>query len=184
MNNIDFDEYAIAMLHPVTTEYRDIKKQVEVFVDAVVASDKNYIVVFPNNDLGTDEILKEYKRLHNNKRFKIYPSLRFEYFLRLLKESNFIIGNSSAGVREAPFYNVPTINVGTRQNNRAQAKSIINVSYNSEEISSTIQKIVSNMDKEKDINEFGNGNSNLLFFDLLKSETIWKIDCQKQFQDL
>ena len=78
-----------------------------------------YIIIFPNNDLGSSEILKGYEKLKNNSRFKIFPSLRFEYFLTLLKNAQFIIGNSSAGIREAPYYNVPIINIGTRQKNRA-----------------------------------------------------------------
>ncbi|MFK8060232.1 MAG: UDP-N-acetylglucosamine 2-epimerase, partial [Polaribacter sp.] len=138
--NIDFNEYAIAMYHPVTTEYEKIKEQSTIFVDALLASNKNYVVIFPNNDLGTEEILNEYKRLENNPKFRIFPSLRFEYFLKLLQEANFIIGNSSAGVREAPFYQVLTIDIGSRQNNRSNGNSILNVSHNVSEILSAIHK--------------------------------------------
>ncbi|MEE9409080.1 MAG: UDP-N-acetylglucosamine 2-epimerase [Polaribacter sp.] len=182
--NIPFKEYAIAMYHPVTTEYDNIEKQVAIFVDVLLESGKNYIVIYPNNDLGTEEILKEYKRLENNSRFKIYPSLRFEYFLKLLKEATFIIGNSSAGIREAPFYKVPTIDIGSRQNNRSKASSILNISYNEVEILFEIEKCIKLKSNKIEISEFGNGNSNSLFLHLLKSDKIWKVNCQKQFQDL
>ncbi|WP_299060181.1 UDP-N-acetylglucosamine 2-epimerase [uncultured Polaribacter sp.] len=180
---IPFKEFAIVMFHPVTTDYKNIKKSAKIFVDALLKSKQDYVVIYPNNDLGTEEILEEYKRLQNNSRFKIYPSLRFEYFLRLLKETNFIIGNSSAGVREAPYYKVPTIDIGTRQSNRAQAKSITNVDYNLDEILLAIENIKI-VEQNIDINEFGKGNSNELFLNLLKSDLIWKVNCQKQFQDL
>ncbi|MFY0631064.1 MAG: UDP-N-acetylglucosamine 2-epimerase (hydrolyzing) [Flavobacteriaceae bacterium] len=181
---IPFDTYGIVMYHPVTTEYNSIKEHITIFVDALISSNKNYVVIYPNNDIGTKEILEEYKRLENNEQFKIFPSLRFEYFLRLLKESEFIIGNSSAGVREAPFYNVPTIDVGTRQNNRSQAATINTVSHQYIDILKAIEN--SEVDKHHivDISEFGSGNSDQLFLDLLNSEDIWKVDCQKQFQDL
>ena len=78
---IPFDTYAIAMYHPVTTQYDTIKEHIQIFVDSLIDSDKNYILIYPNNDLGTNEILEEYSRLKENERFKIYPSLRFEYFL-------------------------------------------------------------------------------------------------------
>jgi len=181
---IPFDKYAIVMFHPVTTDYKNIKESVKVLVDALLKSDENYVVIYPNNDLGTEEILDEYKRLKNNARFKIYPSLRFEYFLRLLKETKFILGNSSAGVREAPYYKIPTIDIGTRQHNRGQANSIKNVAYNSDEILSAIHNISSKKQVIIDINEFGEGNSNALFLHLLESDSIWKVNCQKQFQDL
>ena len=68
-------------------------------------------------------------KLKNNKNFKLLPSLRFEYYLTLLKHSNFIIGNSSSGMREAPVYGVPTINLGNRQKNRNMSDTIINCSF-------------------------------------------------------
>jgi UDP-N-acetylglucosamine 2-epimerase (hydrolysing) len=181
---IPFDTYAIVMFHPVTTNYKNIKENSRYFVDALLKSDQNYVVIYPNNDLGTEEILKEYKRLENNTRIKIYPSLRFEYFLKLLKESKFILGNSSAGVREAPYYKVPTIDVGTRQNNRVQANSIINVLNNTDAILSAIKNINLQKYENIDISEFGDGNSDELFLQLLESDAIWKVNCQKQFQDL
>ncbi|MFN0729534.1 UDP-N-acetylglucosamine 2-epimerase [Polaribacter gochangensis] len=182
--NIPFNDFAIAIFHPVTTEYESIKQQSKIFVDALLKSNINFVVVFPNNDLGTDEILVQYKRLENNSRFKIFPSLRFEYFLRLLKESTFIIGNSSAGIREAPFYKIPTINIGSRQNNRSKGNSILNVSHEINEILSAITKCNQIKSEKLDISDFGKGNSNTLFLHLLNSKQIWNVNCQKQFQDL
>jgi UDP-N-acetylglucosamine 2-epimerase (hydrolysing) len=182
--NISFDRYAIAMFHSVTTEYDRIKQQSEIFINTLIASNKNYILIYPNNDLGTDEILKTYESIKDNPKFKIFPSVRFEYFLRLLKEAEFIIGNSSAGVREAPFYKVPTIDIGTRQKNRVKGNTIINVSCNREEITHAIHNCKQVFDKEIESHEFGAGNSDALFYNLLNSDALWNVNCQKQFQDL
>ena len=51
---------------------------------------------FPNNDIGSEYIMKEIRNLKSNKNFKFLPSFRFEYFLTLLKNSELIIGNSSS----------------------------------------------------------------------------------------
>ena len=181
---INYNEYAIAMFHPVTTEYQNIKKQSKIFVDVLLESEENYIVIYPNNDLGTEEILIEYKRLENKENIKIFPSLRFEYFLSFLKESKFIIGNSSAGVREAPFYNIPTLDIGSRQNNRSKGSSIKNISFDKNEILKAINSLNYKTSKNIDISEFGQGNSDVLFLKLLNSNKFWEVDCQKQFQDL
>jgi UDP-N-acetylglucosamine 2-epimerase (hydrolysing) len=181
---IPFNEFAIAMYHPVTTEYESIKKYSTTFVDALLKSNKNYIVIFPNNDLGTEEILEVYKKLETHPRFKLFPSLRFEYFLKLLQESSFIMGNSSAGIREAPYYKIPTINIGSRQNNRHTGSSIVNISHHEDEILSAIENCSQIKFEGIDISEFGDGNSNTLFLNLLKNDAIWKVNCQKQFQDL
>lgn len=184
--DIAFNSFAIAMFHPVTTELNDLKIQARNFVDAMIESDKNYILIYPNNDLGTDIILDEYKRLIGNKNFRIFPSLKFEYFLTLLYNCEFIIGNSSAAIREAPFFGVPSINIGSRQNNRSQAKSILNIDPVKDGILMLIQEISSidiNSMKSEEKN-FGTGDSNIRFIDLISSEKFWQVSKQKQFQDL
>ena len=182
--NIVFKQYAIAIFHPVTTEYHSIQEQSAIFVDALISSNKNYIIIYPNNDLGTDEILQQYKRLEGISSIIIFPSLRFEYFLRLLKDATFIIGNSSVGIREAPFYNIPTINLGSRQKNRYLGKTVKNIPFNKVDILDAIHQVNKPITKEVVLTEFGLGNSNQQFLELLKSEKIWQVDCQKQFQDL
>jgi len=183
---IDFDKYSIAIFHPITTEYPNIASYIKEFVQALIKSKKNYIVIYPNNDLGSIEILNKYESIKFNERFKIYPSLRFEYFLTLLKNSEFIVGNSSAGIREAPYYGVPTVDIGTRQLNRAKFESIFHSSYQCEEILNAITRALSYKNKKnmKSNRYFGDGKSDKLFYELLKSGKIWKISHQKQFKDL
>ncbi len=179
---IPFDNYAIVMFHPVTTEANEMQSYADDFIAALVNDTHNYVVIYPNNDLGSSGIIEGYKILKDNSRFRIFPSLRFEYFLTLLKNSQFIIGNSSAGIREAPYYGIPIINIGTRQQNRAVHTSIINVDYNLNSISHALNNIdLHHVQKTK--SDFGQGNSAQLFMKSLENEAIWKINHQKQFRD-
>jgi len=183
--NIEFDNFAIAMFHPVTTEFKSIQKDAKEFVNSLIDSDENYIVIYPNNDLGSHEILNEYKRLEGNRNIRLFPSLRFEYFLVFLKNSNYIVGNSSAGIREASYYGTPTVDIGSRQNNRSQGVSISHANNESNSILRGIN-LAKNFKKNitnKDSN-FGHGNSDQIFLKLLDGDKIWSLDCQKQFQDL
>lgn len=178
---IAFENYGVAMFHPVTTEVEQMKEYAANFVDALIESEKEYVVIFPNNDLGSSFILQEYKRLESINRFRIFPSIRFEYFLTLLKYASFMVGNSSAGIREAPYYGIPVINIGTRQQNRALNGDIINSDYTKKEIMESISLVsVSRFDKE---DLFGQGNSNQLFLESLLGEDFWSISKQKQFMD-
>lgn len=181
--DIKFNDYAIVMFHPVTTELDKLKDQVKVFVDSLIHSNLNYIVIYPNNDMGSNIILDKYTKFSNRDNFRVFPSLRFEYFLVLLKNSQFIIGNSSAGVREAPYYNVPTINLGNRQNNRVKSKNIMSSDFIEENISKSIDKALKNKKMKSDV-DFGNGNSDKMFFKLLKEKKFWDISNQKQFKDI
>jgi UDP-N-acetylglucosamine 2-epimerase (hydrolysing) len=179
---IPFDNYAVAMFHPVTTESKDMEKYANAFVEALEQDIHNYIIIYPNNDLGSQFIIDAYKKLKNNSRFRIFPSLRFEYFLSLLKNAKFVIGNSSAGIREAPYYGIPIINIGTRQQNRAVQSDIINVGYETH----SIQEALKGIDSHKVLpsqNDFGSGNSAELFLQSLQNCDIWKVDHQKQFRE-
>ena len=180
---IPFEKYAIVMFHPVTTEVTQMKTYADDFVKVLLKDHHNYVVVFPNNDLGSSIILETYEKLRNNPRFRIFPSLRFEYFLTLLKNAKFIIGNSSAGIREAPYYGIPIINIGTRQQNRALDASIVNVDYSEPAIFRALQSVEKSTAK-KTIASYGEGNSSDLFLKSLLDEDIWKLNHQKQFRDI
>jgi LacI family repressor for deo operon, udp, cdd, tsx, nupC, and nupG len=80
-------------------------------------SERDWVGIYPNNDTGADKII------HMLSDFGVViPSMRFEYFLTLLRHADCIMGNSSAGIREAPVYGVPSINIGTRQQGRASLR--------------------------------------------------------------
>jgi UDP-N-acetylglucosamine 2-epimerase (hydrolysing) len=175
-------KYAVAMFHPVTTEAKFMQEYADNFVDALLADHHNYVIVYPNNDLGSQTILNAYERLKGNSRFRIFPSLRFEYFLTFLKKSQFIIGNSSAGIREAPYYGLPIINIGTRQQNRALHADIINVDYAKPNILEAL-KIIDTHQVQPAVNDFGKGNSAELFLKSLLNTDIWQLNHQKQFRD-
>ncbi len=182
---IPFKKYAIFMYHPVTTDLATLKDDVREVVDALLTSTQHYVVIYPNNDAGSDVILEEFKRLKNSERFKIFPSLRFEKFLTLMRHAQFMIGNSSAGIREAPFYDLSSINIGNRQKNRSSAKSIIHVENNKDEILSAIDSVLAKRHSENRVgdHEFGEGNSASHFLEILQEESFWNTAHQKQFQD-
>lgn len=180
---VDFEKYAIAMYHPVTTENKDLSNKVKNFVDAMIESGKKYIVIYPNNDMGSDIILREYERLENNDNFRIFPSIRFEFFLTLLKNAEFMIGNSSAGVRETGVYGVPAIDLGSRQKGRySLVNSNIQHAY---EVEDDILDAIQKCETCKVVNvQYGSGNSTQCFMNVIQEQTVWEQDIQKHFVDL
>ncbi|HBC3369438.1 TPA: UDP-N-acetylglucosamine 2-epimerase (hydrolyzing) [Vibrio vulnificus] len=180
--DIPFETYSVFMYHPVTTEINDLNVNISNTVDALIESQKNYVVIYPNNDHGSQIIIDELSRLEDNNRFCIFPSIRFEYFLTLLKMSEFMIGNSSAGVREVPFYGKPSINLGSRQNNRSNAQSIKNVIEKKEDILKAIQELPNI--KCEPVKEFGDGSSDENFIRAINDSKIWQTNKQKRFMDL
>ena len=101
--NIKYEKYSIFLFHPVTTlQKEDIENQCKILFNVLKKSLKHYIVILPNNDTFSETVFKFINKLKIFNNIKILPSLRFEYYLTLLKNSEFIIGNSSSGIREAP----------------------------------------------------------------------------------
>lgn len=182
--SIPFDEYAILMYHPVTTEINNIKNNIKEVVDAIIESKKNYIVIYPNNDSGSSVILEEYKRFSSVKNIKVFPSIKFEHFLIMLKNADFIIGNSSAGIRESGIYKVPAIDIGTRQSGRyiKNTNGILHTIENKSEIINRITCI--QKQSVKSYNEYGDGNSSTKFIEILKGKKIWDCEIQKKFIDV
>lgn len=179
---IFFKDYSILIFHPVTTEVDNVRKQINLLINSLVESNKNYIIIYPNNDLGSNIIIKTIEKLKKNKRFKIFKTMRLTYFLTLLKNSDFVIGNSSAGIREAPFYGVPTINVGSRQHLRFKNKIIHNIDFSKKKILEIIKKL-SKKRKRKSIKYFGDGKSALRFSKIISQDKFWKTKIQKYFID-
>lgn len=180
--DIQFETYAIALFHPITTESLAAQQTAaEEFVRALIDSGCNYVVVYPNNDRGCEAIFEAYRALDGNKRFRVFPSLRFEYFLSLMKAAKFVVGNSSAGIREAPVYGVPSINIGARQVNRFHYASITNVAPDRAAILQAIAQIDRCLRHEPS-RHFGRGDSVSGFMSALRSTAVWRTSVQKQFQ--
>ena len=181
---IDFEQYGVLIFHPVTTDLLDTARSAKAIVDGAIESGRQYVVIYPNNDEGCELIFSEYKRLEGNTSFKIIPSMRVEYFLVLLKRAKFLLGNSSAGIRECPVFGVPAINVSSRQTGRTTTECVINVPGVRAEIVEAINTAWSSSSKFVPDLQFGEGNSAFLFMEALEKAEFWNAAKQKLFNDL
>lgn len=178
---IPFDRYGILIYHPVTTEPHLLPHRVDQVIAAVRDSNREFVVVYPNSDYGSRIVMEAVKSLVQDDRFRVLPSLRFEYFLTLLKNAEIIVGNSSAGVREAPVYGVPSVNVGSRQKNRFRYDSIIDVPEERGAILEALNRFVRLTPPSL---HFGSGFSAQFFIEALQKKVLWDTPRQKQFQTL
>lgn len=184
---IPFDDFALGILHPVTTELDATVECAKAYVDALTESGHRFVLIHPNNDPGSDAILREYERLRLHERFRLFPSVRFEAFIVLLRAARLIVGNSSAGIREAPEFGIPTVDIGTRQLNRARLPTIINCPPRREAILAAMEtaKLLGRDTRAASARRhFGSGKSDQAFLALLSTEAFWQTPVQKQFQSV
>jgi UDP-N-acetylglucosamine 2-epimerase (hydrolysing) len=181
---IEFDSYFIAIFHPVTTDLDASAVAATEFVNGLIDSGENFIVIHPNNDTGFEQIISEYTKLSDHsKRFRQFESLRFEHFLVLLKNASGIVGNSSAGIREAPLYGIPSIDVGDRQRGRHDSASISQVPARAKEIVAALQRAKQHGPTNSE-QLFGDGKSTERFTELLHSGVLFEARVDKLFVDL
>ncbi len=179
--DIPFERYVILMYHPVTTELSTLRARTREVLAGLQAPGRNVVALFPNNDSGSEQILAELEPWSRQAHVRLLPSMRFEYFLTLLRHAEAIVGNSSAGIREAPVYGVPTVNVGSRQQNRFCGPSIVNVPEDARAIAHALDHLIAPSEPSF---HFGSGKSASLFLQALAGDQLWRTSPQKQFCDL
>ena len=177
--NLDINKKTIILIqHGVTTEYGKSKNQISKTINVLKKLNKKTFQIFAiysNADPGSKEIIKEIKKA----KFNLVKNIVSDEFINLMKYSNLIIGNSSCGVREAPSFNLPAINIGSRQNKRLRAKNVIDVDHNEKNIKKAIEFAMKNKKFKKMLknvkNPYGNGNASNKIVSILKNLDLKKI---------
>ncbi len=179
---IAFPEFGICIFHPVTTEVEASGSHAREVMAALVDSGRHWVVIHPNNDHGCEAILEVYRRYENHQRLRFFPSIRFEYFLTLMKSCRLMVGNSSAGVREIPFYGRYALNVGTRQNNRTSSSLVINAPPERDVLTGLIDTYWGRVGTPS--RDFGDGKSTERILEIFRTLDRGKTSIQKVFRDI
>ncbi len=183
-------KYALCTYHPITMEMDGVEVQIQSFVEAIKAFPSiQFIVTKSNADQGgarinamLDEAGEKIKNL------QVFTSLGVKRYLSLMKHCEFVLGNSSSGIIEAPAFHVPTVNIGDRQRGRLQSKTTINCSPDTESIIGAINKALSDEHKaicKNAASPYGNGHAaERIAAKIIDIMQHGKIDLKKKFFDL
>lgn len=164
-------DYLVVMQHPVTTEYKKSKEQMTDLLNAVYKIDKPTFWFWPNVDAGSDgasSAIRKFRENNNLKKIHFFKNMESNDFLRLLFNSNVLIGNSSVGIRECSFLGVPVVNIGTRQYGRERGRNVLDTGYSEAEIYNSIKTQLKKVNKYQDF-IFGRGNSGPKIAEVLAS---------------
>ena len=155
------DGYIVVMQHPVTTEYNSAKEDVLKTLEAVNELNIPTFWFWPNVDAGSDGTsngIRTFREVHQPENIHFFKNMEPTDFLKLLANSNCLIGNSSVGIRECAYLAVPVVNIGTRQNRRQRASNVTDVMYHKEDIKRAInERITAKSIVSETI--YGDGNS-------------------------
>ena len=173
-NSVNVDsEYLVLLFHPDGTSLKKNK----MYINQILCSLKKVGIqvhcIYPCTDIGYEEITKKLEKISKiNIFFIVFKNLDYDFFVNLVKNSKFLIGNSSSGIIESSYLNVPVINLGDRQKNRISSSNVINCKINIKQIDATIKYILSGKLKKKIKKTkliYGNGESYLKNFKVIKN---------------
>tara|TARA_Y100000031_G_C8243459_1_gene396849 strand:- start:2522 stop:3697 length:1176 start_codon:yes stop_codon:yes gene_type:complete len=138
------DKNLLVTFHPVTLEENTAQKQFENLLYALdKLRDTKIIFTMPNSDTEGRIIQKLINNYVSKNKFRsaVFISMGQKRYLSTLKYVDAIVGNSSSGILEAPSFKIATVNIGDRQKNRVQGKTVINCEPNEKQILYTLKKI-------------------------------------------
>ena len=160
------------------SEINHLLKSLENFYDSTI------IITMPNTDPFSFEIFKRIKKFEKrNLNCKSFKSLGQDTYYSLMNIANIVVGNSSSGIIETPFFSKPCINIGKRQEGRVKAKNIIDCNGNVKSITSSINfgltKKFQTLSKSIE-NPYGSGDSSKKITAILEKLLSKKIDVKKK----
>ena len=197
MSKIDFEK-SIAMqldqktilvtYHPVTLDTLSAKDQFNEILKAIDGIE-NLKIIFThaNSDRGgriINQMIKDYvqKNKHKSVEYKSLGQLRY---LSALKYVDAVVGNSSSGIIEVPYFNIPTLNIGDRQKGRVYPESVIDSKCEAKTIQKALEDALTKsfLDKIKNQKQlYGNGKASDAILKIIKDGEA--INLKKKFYDL
>ena len=176
---LNFDQpFVLVSQHPVTTEYGAGEAQITMTLEAIRELDLPAIVLWPNADAGSDDIargIRKWRERKLDRNMHFFKNLPIETYVRLMRKTACLVGNSSSGIREGAFIGTPVVNIGTRQNARDRGSNVLDVPYGKDEIKAAIARQVSHGPYAMEP-IYGDGRAGQRIADILSTEVV---DVQK-----
>ncbi len=169
--------------HSVTTQSELSGKHARAILNAIVRTKQPTIAIAPNSDAGNSEIFRYLGSYSKKYPFiKVYPSIPRSDYLGMIKHCGVLVGNSSSGMIDASYFNIPVVNVGIRQEGRDRGKNVIDVrKVNTSSVYNAILRAFKMKKKGLDIKKiYGIGNASKIIIYNLEKIDLNKDLIQKQ----
>jgi GDP/UDP-N,N'-diacetylbacillosamine 2-epimerase (hydrolysing) len=151
---------AVVSFHPVTRELDQLDAQIADLSGALEDAGLQCVLSYPNADPGSARIIAAWKRFAaRHEGARLFRNLGQRRYLSLLEHAHLIVGNSSSALVEAPAFNLPAVNVGTRQKGRLEARNVISVPHGRSRIRAAIRAALAYDRRGRCANPYGDGRS-------------------------
>jgi len=173
--SFDLDKpFVLVSQHPVTTEYGTGEQQITETLEAVFQSGLPAIVLWPNSDAGSEDISRGIRKWRENgfgENMHFFKNLPIDCYVRLMRRTACLIGNSSSGIREGAFIGTPCINIGSRQTARERGSNVIDVVGGTALILEALNKQIAHGPYASEP-VYGDGKAGIKIADILAAKTV------------
>lgn len=135
--------FLLVSQHPVTTEYGAGERQITETLEAIRETGLPAIILWPNADAGSDDIARGIRKWRERKldhNMHFFKNLPVATYIRLMRRTACLVGNSSSGIREGAFIGTPVVNIGSRQDMRERGANVIDAAHGHQAIREAIMK--------------------------------------------
>lgn len=139
--------YALMTFHSETKGViakNTIPEVMYVSIATILARGVKLLITYPNNDDGCEAIIKVIEEWQDNPDVVVRKNLGSEYYYSAVDNALFVIGNSSSGIIEIPYFQKYTINIGERQAGRNAPSSVISLPDDCEQVQKCLENILEN----------------------------------------
>ena len=166
IGRIDFDslsDYIVVLQHPESENPSNAEEQITLTLELVRETRKQAFVFWPNSDNGTDGTskgIRKFREKYDLPNIFYFKNFEPEDFIRLIYKSSILIGNSSVGIRESSFLQIPVLNLGNRQINRDRGNNVVDSEFNLASMRQNLRSILNNKRANLDRNNlYGDGDA-------------------------
>lgn len=179
------EPFIMLIQHPLSSEYEFAYDQMKITMQAVEELGIKTIISYPNSDAGGTQIIKAISEHEDNPLIHVVKNIPRLEFVNLMRSCSCLIGNSSAGILEAPLMKIPVINIGNRQKGRLHSSNVQFVKNNKNHIKKAINKAIFDKNYLKTVskckNPYGDGKSSKRIAQIIASV---KIDAKLLIKDI
>lgn len=137
----------VVLQHPETTRRRDHRADMAGTLEAVLATAREtgseVVCVYPCSDQGHEGVIEAIESARGAENLHVFKNLIAPDFWGLLACARVMVGNSSAGLIETPYFPVAAINLGERQKDRQHADNLLHTEFGVANVRTALSRVAS-----------------------------------------
>lgn len=137
------EPFLLVTFHPATLESEPVESQVQALLAALEASGMQVVFTLANADPGGSTCNNMVRRwVADRASARLINNLGTEGYFSMMRHAAAMVGNSSSGIVEAATFELPVVNIGSRQQGRVRPANVIDTGTSADEINDAISKAI------------------------------------------